>query len=154
MRHALRVVSCTALFFALTAAAFGQTSIGGGYEVTLPDGWTFERQQGRDSIVGKLVSQEGQAISFEIGVLVEGGRPRVGGGYSDHAAAVPEDKRTWFKEQTIAGRKFSVVYTAEQRLTISSAGTRKGVNFHTTAKTPGEVADALLIALSTVEKGK
>jgi hypothetical protein len=60
----------------------------------------------------------------------------------------PEKDRLWLKEQSAGGRKVHVAYSKDNRLIVSSASSTEGVNFTTVAKTPGDVADVLLMTLT------
>ena len=140
------------LLLLTSAAALGQTPLGGGFEITLPPGFTHKPLQGIDSTVGKVVSKDGMEIMYEIGLVLAKGGLAFGGSYSNRAAGMPEGQRAWLKEQTVGGLKFTVAYSKDQRLTVSAASTKQSINFSTLAKTPAEVADVLLTTLALVEQ--
>jgi hypothetical protein len=143
------------LLAAITSTAAAQTALPGGFEISLLPGYTHAPLQGIDSIVGKITKKDGLEIMYEIGRVPAAGGLRLGGDYSNRAAAVPEQNRLWLKEQTIGGRKFSIAYDKDHRLTISTANDKQGVNFSTVAKSEEELADVLLMVLSFGEaKGK
>jgi hypothetical protein len=135
----------------LAPSAFGQTPIAGGFEMSLLPGYAHEPLQGIDSIVGKIAKKDGLAIQYEMGRIPKGGL-RLGGDFTNQAQQLPEKDRLWLKEQTAGGRKIHIAYGKDGRLVISSASESEGVNFHTVAKTPGEVTDVLLMVLTLAEK--
>lgn len=151
-RNWLAGVSGTLLMLVLSSpAAFGQTALPGGLEVTLLPGYKYEPKQGFDSIVGVLEKKEGLTITFEIGHNPPPGAPRFGGSFTNQALQLREADRLWLKEQTVGGRKFHLAYSKEQYLTITSATEKQGINFSVLAKTPEDIADAILMALSLTE---
>ena len=135
------------LICATTSVVAAQTALPGGFEIRLLPGYKHEPLQGIDSIVGKVVKQDGLEIMYEIG-RVPAGDFRLGGDYSNRAAALPEQNRLWLKEQTVGGRKFTIAYGQDHRLTISTANDKQGVNFSAVAKSDEELADVLLMVLS------
>ena len=76
----------------------------------------------------------------------------MGGHFVNQALQLPEKDRLWLKEQNAGGRKVHVAYSKELLLIISTASPTEGVNFHAVAKTPGEVADVLLMVLTLAEQ--
>lgn len=135
----------------LTPAAAGQTPLPGGFEIRLLPGFTHQPLKGIDSIVGKIVKKDGLQIQYEMGRIPQGGL-RLGGDFVNQALQLPEQDRLWLKEQVAGGRKVHVAYSKDQRLIISSASSTEGVNFTAAAKTPGEVADLLLMVLTLAEQ--
>lgn len=134
------------------STAVGQTPLPNGFEIRLLPGFTHEPLQGFDSIVGRLAGKDGRQIQYEMGGIPAPGAPRVGGHFVNQAQQVPENDRLWLKEQIVGGRKVHVTYSKTNSLIISSASATEGVNFHTTAKDPGEIADALLMVFTLSEK--
>jgi hypothetical protein len=134
-----------------SSAASAQTPLPGGFEIRLLPGFTHKPLQGFDSIVGKIVKKDGLEIGYEIGPIPRKGQPVEGGSFVNQALQLPEGKRLWLKEQTVGGRKFYVAYSKDQRLLVSTARAKQGVNFSAVAKTPAEVADVLLMALTPAE---
>lgn len=143
----VRVLAC---LLAVTPAS-GQTPLPGGFEIRLLPGFTHEPLRGIDSIVGRIAKKDGLQIQYEMGAIPAPGAPRFGGSYVNQALQIPEKDRLWSKEQTAAGRKVTVVYSKENLLVVSTASATEGVNFHAVAKTPGEVADVLLMTLTLTE---
>ncbi|WP_254506603.1 hypothetical protein [Anatilimnocola floriformis] len=138
----------------MSSTASAQTALAGGFEITLPAGAKHETQRGIDSSPGKITAKGGLEIYYDIGVATKPGAPRLGGGYMNAAARVPMDQVQWTKEQTVGGHTFSITYSKDKRLYVSTAGMTHGVNFSAPAETPGDVADVLLITLSLAEKAK
>ncbi len=134
-----------------TSVAWAQTPLPGGFEIRLLPDYKHEPLQGIDSIVGKIVKPDGLEIMYEIG-RVPTGAFRLGGDYSNRAAALPEQNRFWLKEQTIGGRKFTIAYGKDHGLTVSTANDKQGVNFSAVAKNDGELVDVLLMVLSFGEQ--
>ena len=137
---------------ATAATAVGQTPLPNGFEIRLLPGFTHEPLQGIDSIVGRLASKDGRQIQYEMGGIPAPGALRLGGHFVNQAQQLPEKDRLWLKEQIVGGRKVHVAYSKTNTLVISSASATEGVNFHTIAKDPGEVADALLMVFTLAEK--
>jgi len=120
------------------------------FRIKLLPGFKNEQIQGIDSLPGKLVHQDGREIHYEIGRYYPPGRPRTGGAFENRALKSAEANRDiTVKRQTIGELTFDVAQTANE-LTIStvSVPNSRGINFHCAAKTPAEVADALLMVLS------
>jgi hypothetical protein len=140
-----------ACLLAVSSAASGQTPLPGGFEIRLLPGYTHEPLRGIDSIVGKIAKKDGLQIQYEMGAIPAPGAPRFGGSYVNQALQIPEKERLWSKEQTAGGRKVTVVYSKENMLVVSTASATEGVNFHAVAKTPADVADVLLMALTLTE---
>jgi hypothetical protein len=138
---ALLIVSASA------AVASAQTPLPGGHEIHLLAGYEHQPLQGIDSIVGKIVKKDGLEIMYEIGRVPAGGFA-LGGDWSNAAARVPEANRRWLKEQTIGGRKFTIAYGKDDRLTISSAGEKQGINLSAVAKDDEQVAEVVLMGMS------
>lgn len=136
---------------ALVPAAACQTSLGKAFEIKLLPGFAHEPLQGIDSIVGKISSKDGPEIHYDIGAVPKPGAPVFGGSYVNQAQRQPAAERQWLKEQTVGGRTFSIAYTKDQQLLVSSAGTTHGVTFSALAKTPADIADILLIVLTLAE---
>ncbi len=140
------------LLGAMTPASFGQTPLPGGFEISLLPGFTYEPKQGFDSIVGEIAKKDGLKIQFEMGRIPAGGL-RLGGDFVNQALHLPEKDRQWLKEQTAAGgRKIHVAYSKEQLLIVTTASKTEGVNFTAVAKSPGDVAEVLLMVLTLAEK--
>lgn len=133
---------------ACVAPVSAQTALPGGFQVTLQPGYAYVPKQGFDSIVGVLEKKNGLTIMFEMGNNPPPGAPRFGGSYVNQAQRMPEIQREWLKEFEAGGRKISVAYSKEKQLTVSTATEKEGVNFSAIAKTPADVADVLLMALT------
>jgi hypothetical protein len=134
-----------------TTTALGQTPLGGAFEIKLLPGYAHEPLQGIDSIVGKIVKKDGLEIMYDIGPVPKKGGLLLGGSYVNQAVQMPEAQRQWLKEQTIGGRKFDIAYGKDQRIIVSTAGAKNGINLSASAKGPGEVADVILMALTLAE---
>lgn len=148
-------VTLTCLLTAVAAIpARGETPMPSGLSIELVQGYTHQPLQGIDSVVGKFAKKDGLTISYEIGGVVPPGGPRFGGSYSDYAQAMPAEQRQWLKEHKINGRKVTVAYSKEQQLIVSTQFEKVGINFHAPAKSPEEIADVLLMALSLTEAPK
>lgn len=147
----LAIPLALAVIAATPRIASAQTPLPGGFEINLLPGYEHQPLQGIDSIVGRIAKKEGLTITYEFGRIPQGNL-RLGGDYSNYALRVPEKDRLWLKEQTIKGRKIHVVYGKDQRLTVSTEATKMGANFTATAKTPGDVADVLLMVFSFAER--
>jgi hypothetical protein len=135
-----------------TSAVSGQTPLPGRFEIRLLPGYTHEPLKGIDSIVGKIVKQDGLEILYEMGPIPKKGAPVEGGSFVNQALQLPEGKRLWLKEQTVGGRKFHVAYGQDQRLRVSTTSATQGVNFTAEAKTPADLADVLLMVLTFAEQ--
>lgn len=114
--------------------------------IKLPAGYVHEPLQGIDSIVGRITKKDGLTINYEIGRVTKPGQPALGGDFQDQAKAVPAAQRQWYQEQTIAGQQVHAAYDKQGMLIVTFP--QSGVNFVTIAKTPAQVAEALLIVLS------
>lgn len=126
------------------------TSLWNEFAIRLLPGFKNVQEQGIDSLPGKLVHTNGREIQYDIGRYYPPGAPRTGGAFENQALKLAAGNRdVVVKQQTIGGLTFYVAQTAE-RLTISTASipNGKGINFGCSAKTPAEVADALLMVLS------
>ena len=143
-----------------TPAAPGQTPLPGGtasvagkrFEIRLLPGFTHRPLQGIDSIVGKIVKKDGLEIQYEMGGIPAPGAFRLGGHFVNQALQLPARDRLWLREQNAGGRKVHVAYSRKHRLIVSTASLTEGVNFAAVAKTPGDVADVLLMVLTLVEQ--
>lgn len=151
LMHGLGSVLLLLILGMMTPATFGQTPLPGGFEIRLLPGFTYEPKQGFDSIVGEIAKKDGLKIQFEMGRIPAGGL-RLGGDFVNQALQLPEKDRQWLKEQTAGGRKIHVAYSKEQLLIITTASKTEGVNFTAVAKSPGEVAEVLLMVLTLAEK--
>jgi hypothetical protein len=135
-----------------TPGASGQTPLPRGLEITLLPGYTHQPLKGIDSIVGAIVKKDGLRINYTMGPIpAEGGR-RTSGHFANAALSIPEKDRLWLKEQNAGGRKVYAVFSEEYGLIVSTVSATEGVNFTAMAKTPGEVADVLLMALTLAEQ--
>lgn len=136
----------------LSTIASGQTQLPGGFEIKLLPGFTYEKRQGFDSIVGTIAKADGLKIAFEMGRIPVPGGLLVGGSFVNQAQRLPAKDRVWLKEQEVGGRKVHAAYSKDQRLIVTSASRTEGVNFDTVAKTPEEIADVLLMVLTLAEQ--
>jgi hypothetical protein len=114
--------------------------------VQLLPGYAHEPLQGFDSVVGKITKKGGLTINYEIGRVPKPGGLAIGGDFSNAAVRAPEKDRRWLKQQVVAGEPVDIVWMKNDTLIASFP--KSGANFTTTAKTPEELADALLIVLS------
>lgn len=137
-----------------SSAVTAQTPLPGGFEIRLLPGYAHEPLRGIDSIVGKIGKKDGLQIQYEMGPIPAPGFPRVGGHFVNQASLVPVKDRAWFKEQNTGSRTVYIAYGKDNQLVISSTSTTEGINFHTVAKTPEEVADAILMAVTFAQKAK
>jgi hypothetical protein len=135
-----------------TPAASGQTPLPRGLEITLLPGFIHEPLRGIDSIVGKIGKKDGLQITYTMGPLPKEWGRRTSGHFVNAALGLPEKDRLWLKEQNAGGRKVHVVYSKEYGLIVSSVSATEGVNFSAMARSPGEVADVLLMALTLAER--
>lgn len=132
------------------AGAAAATALLGPFEIKLLPGFKNLPIQGFDSLPGKLVHADGRTIHYEVGIYYPPGQPRTGGAFENGAVlSAAENREVVLKQQTIGALTFDMAQTADG-LTIStvSAPNRRGINFGCKAKTPAEVADALLMVLS------
>ncbi len=156
----IRSASTLVLIFAcslacgIDAVRAAETPLPNGLVIDLLPGYTQQKLQGIDSIVGKFVKKDGPEISYEIGGYIPPGQPRFGGSYTDYAQQMPADSRLWLKELAIGGRKISVAYSKDQRIVVSTHFEKVGINFSATAKTPEEIAEVLLMAMTIAEPPK
>jgi hypothetical protein len=134
--------------------AIGETPFPSGLTIELLPDYTHQPLQGIDSIVGKVAKKNGTSIQYEIGGAVKPGAPRFGGSYTNYAQQMPAEQREWLKEHKVGGRKVSVAYGKDQRLVVSTEFEKVGINFTAVAKTPEEIADVLMMALSVAEAPK
>lgn len=124
-------------------------SLHGVFAIRLLPGFKDVPLQGIDSLPGKLVHSDGRDIRYEVGLYYPPGAPRTGGAYENGAHKAAEERKSTVKELAIGDLNFSVLATANS-LIVSTASVphRRGINFACVAKTPEEVADALLMILS------
>jgi hypothetical protein len=141
------LAGCLATLAFATAAA-AQTALPGGLQITLQPGYAYVPKQGFDSVVGVLEKKDGLQIMFEMGNIPAPGAPRFGGSYVNQAQQMREIQREWLKEFEAGGRKISVAYSKQQQLTVSTSTDKEGGNFSAIAKTPAEVADVLIMAVT------
>ena len=135
-----------------TTVTYGETPLQGGFEISLLSGYIHEPLQGIDSIVGRIGKKDGLQIQYEMGGIPAPGGLRLGGHFVNQALQVPEKNRLWIKEQKTGGRTVHVAYSKDNRLVVSSASTTEGINFHALAKTPGDIADVLLMVLTVTQQ--
>jgi len=128
--------------------ALGQTPFVGALSIRLLPGYTHERLQGIDSVVGKLVKSDAPEIRYEMGRIPPSGAPRLGGDFLNAALRLPEQDRHWLKEQTVGSRHVHIAYSRDHLLIVSTASAKEGINFTAVTKTPEQIADVLLMALS------
>lgn len=155
LKHLTNFVAITCLLACCAETAAGaETPLPSGLVIDLLPGYTHEKLQGIDSVVGKFVKKDGPEISYEIGGYIPPGQPRFGGSYSDYAKSMPADSRLWLKEISIGARTISVAYGKDQRIVVSTHFEKVGINFSATAKTPEEIADVLLMTMTIAEQAK
>ena len=133
---------------AIAPQVSAQTALPGGLQITLQPGYAYVPKQGFDSVVGVLEKKDGMQIMFEMGGNPPPGAPRFGGSYVNQAQRMPEIQREWLKEFEAGGRKISVAYNKDKQMTVSTSTDKEGVNFSAIAKTPADVADVLMMALT------
>ena len=140
------------MFGAATSTAFGQTLLPRGLEIRLLPDYAHEPLRGIDSVVGRIGKKDGLQISYTMGPIPKEGGLRTSGHFANAALLTPEKDRVWFKEQNAGGRKVDATLTKNTGLIVSSVSATEGVNFVAMAKTPGEVADVLLMVLTLAEQ--
>jgi len=109
-------------------------------------GYTHEPLRGIDSVVGRIVKDDGWKISYEIGRISKPGRPRMGGDFSDRAKLTPKSKVRWYREQTISGQPVHIAMSKTDALIVSFP--TRGMNFHATIRSSQQLVDALLMILT------
>lgn len=133
---------------ALVMTASAQTALPGGLQITLQPGYAYVPKQGFYSVVGVLEKKDGLQIMFEMGNIPVPGAPRFGGSFVNQAQQMRDIQREWLKEFEAGGRKVSVAYSKDKQITVSTMTDKEGVNFSAIAKTPADVADVLIMALT------
>jgi hypothetical protein len=133
------------LFFVTTvsSAAAADDRLGG---MQLLPGYTHQKLQGFDSIVGKISKQNGLQISYEIGSLPRPGGIAFGGQFSDRARKTPKNQLRWYKEQIVNGQPVHLAHRKDGYLLVSFP--KKGMNFTARVTSPEEMVDALLMILT------
>ncbi len=155
LKHLTNFAAIACLLVCCTSTArAAETALPNGLVIDLLPGYTHQKLQGIDSVVGKFVKKDGLEISFEIGGYIPPGQPRFGGSYSDYAKSMPADSRLWLKEISIGARTVSVAYGKDQRIVVSTHFEKVGINFNALAKSPEEIAEVLLMAMTIAEQGK
>jgi hypothetical protein len=109
-------------------------------------GYTHKPLQGIDSVVGRIVKDDGWIISYEIGRVSKPGKPQMGGDFSDRAKLMPKTKVRWYREQTINGQPVHLALSKTDTLLVSFPA--KGMNFHTTIRSSEQLVDAMLMILT------
>lgn len=150
MKRSLALATIILTLAACTASA-EQVELTRGLSIQLLPDYEYVPLQGIDSIVGKLVAVDRPTVQFEIGRITPRDSPPVGGDFSNAAQRVPDEKRTWYREQTVGGRQIYITYDKDDRLSVSSVSGRQGVNFHSEAKTPEQIVDILLMTMSLAD---
>ena len=147
----LVALSCLSLFCLLSLSANGADEakpLPG--NLKLQKGFKHEPLQGIDSIVGKVVRADGFTIQYEIGGLPKPGGLRLGGDFSNRAAEMPADQRTWYKEQQTPSGSVHIAMGKDGNLTVSVPAV--GCNLHAKPKTPEDTIDVILLAVSMKAK--
>lgn len=134
-----------------TPAAWGQTALPQGHQITLLPGYEHQPLQGIDSTVGRIVKKDGLTIMYTMGPVAKPGAPIFSGTFINAALAIPEAERAWLKEQAIGGRKVYAAYGEKFGLSVSVVSATEGVNFTTKTKNAEEIAEVLLMALTLTE---
>lgn len=149
MKLAIAVV---VLLNAAGLAVADRIDVGSG-TIQLLDGFKHERQQGRDTLVGRITDAAGRLeIRYEIGEMA---------GAAMHAGRKADC--IWYREQVVGGRRICSGLLKdgagrELLVTIMSAEGIKAdkkatwANFAAKVATEEDVADTLLTALSYVNK--
>lgn len=132
------VVACGAVASPLAAADDGPLG-----SMTLLPGYEHRPLQGIDSVVGQIVKEDGLTLTYEIGAVPKPGGLMLGGMFSDRPKKTPENRRRWYKEQTINGQPMHLAYLKDRQLLVSFP--KQGMNVSGTVKTPEEMADVLLM---------
>ena len=142
----LFAVVCLACVSSVEFAFAGDEHIGG---IRLLPGYKHEALQGFDSIVGRIVKQDGLTISYEIGGIPIGNL-RLGGSFTDRPKLTPKANLKWYREQTVNGQPVHIAYLKDNTLLVSYPKTipNKGINFHAKVKSTEEMADVLLMLLT------
>lgn len=140
------------MFGMTCSAASGQTQLPHGFEIRLLPGYVHQPLQGIDSLVGKISKNGGLEIEYEMGPVPEKGAPITGGSFFNQALKVPEERRLWMKEQMVDGQNFSLAYSKDRRLLISTSSATQGINFSARAESADEITDVLLMVLTFREQ--
>jgi hypothetical protein len=154
MSHSIRYMLIPFAALVVSASIEAQTSLGSNLEMTLLPGYVHQPLQGIDSIVGRVAKKGGLTINYDIGGVTPPGAPRFGGSWSNQAERYPAKQALWRQKQTIGGHDVHIVHTKSKRLIISMAFKKLGINISAEARTPQDVADVLLMALTVKEKKK
>lgn len=145
MKHQFCLTSAVLLLVASTvgSAAAADERLGG---MQLLAGYTHQRLQGFDSIVGKIRKKNGLQISYEIGSLPKPGGLALGGQFSDRAKKTPKNQLRWYKEQVVNGQPVHLAHRKDGYLLVSFP--KQGMNFSAKVTTPEEMIDSLLMILT------
>lgn len=114
--------------------------------VKLLKDYKHEALQGIDSVVGKIVRADGFTVQYEIGAIPKPGGLLLGGSFSNRAATMRPELRTWYKEQATAGGTVHIAMGKDGMLTVSVP--EVGANLHAKPKTPEDTIDVILLAVS------
>jgi hypothetical protein len=98
-------------------------------------GYTHQKEQGRDTRVGKIWKKDGPTIRYDIG--------RLAGNY---AASQKKEDCAWQKEQVIQEQAVQLALTKDHTLFVSFPQLK--ANFSATIKTDEDLAEVLLIVLT------
>lgn len=143
MRKLCSLMLATVLLSLTSSDLFAAGPLGG---MRLLPGYQHQPLQGIDSIVGRIVKEDGLQINYEIGAVSQPGQPRFGGSFSDRPKLMPADQLRWYREQVVNGQSVHVAYRKDEILMVSYPA--KGMNVSVTVRSADEMAEALLMILT------
>ena len=140
---------CLACLSNVDLASAGDDGLGG---IRLLPGYKHEKLKGIDSIVGRIVKQNGLTIQYEIGGIPEG-RLRFGGSFTDRPKLTPKKQLKWYREQMVKGQPVHIAYLKNNTLLVSYPKSipKKGINFYAKVNSTEEMVDVLLMLLTFPE---
>jgi len=141
-------VKRTLIFFAFLIV-LGPTRVGTAQTESTPipgsikllPGYHYQKEQGIDSLVGKIWKKGGLEIDHDIGALA--------GNYADCKSCGWTDGELWRRKQTVNGQESIIVFTKSRRLIVVFPESK--ANFYATISTEEDMADMLLM-LCTFQK--
>lgn len=138
------LLAIVALSSTLLAAEPAGAPLGG---LQLVEGYKHERLQGIDSVVGRIVRQDGFTINYEKGRIPDPNAPfRLGGDFSNAAERVPADQREWSREQQVGDAPVQLVLRKDATLVVTYPNS--GINFHAKIEKQSDLADVLTMLLT------
>jgi len=109
--------------------------------IKLLPGYHYQKEQGIDSLVGKIWKKDGIEIHHDIGALA--------GNYADCGTCGWTEGELWRRKQTVNGQESIVVFTKSKRLIVVFPESK--ANFYATIRTEEDMAD-MLLTLCTSQK--